>query len=129
MVTDPRRFLPSVDSLLLEEPFRRLQDRFGRDRVVGCVRAVMDHARAALVHGGETGDTAAPTSWAAKVLAALEAEDVPSLRPVINATGVVLHTNLGRAPLADVARAAMARVAEGYSNLEFDLEGGTRGSR
>src|SRR5947199_6876759 len=53
----------------------------------------------------------------------------PSLRPVINATGVVLHTNLGRAPLADAAISAMATVARGYSNLEYDLEAGARGSR
>jgi L-seryl-tRNA(Ser) seleniumtransferase len=53
----------------------------------------------------------------------------PSLRPVLNATGVVVHTNLGRAPLADEARAAVARAAEGYSNLELDLETGERGSR
>ncbi len=53
----------------------------------------------------------------------------PSLRPVVNATGVILHTNLGRAPLAEEALAAMIRVGPGYSNLEFDLEDGVRGSR
>ena len=53
----------------------------------------------------------------------------PSLRRVLNATGVVVHTNLGRAPLAAVAREAVARAAEGYANLEFDLEDGARGSR
>lgn len=96
---------------------------------MGCLRSVMDEARAGLGTGAEAGDVAAPAPWAAKVLEALEAEDVPSLRPVINATGVVLHTNLGRAPLAEAARAAMARVAQGYSNLEFDVDTGTRGSR
>ena len=53
----------------------------------------------------------------------------PSLRPVINATGVIIHTNLGRAPLSDAARAAMEAVSRGYSNLEFSLEAGERGSR
>src|SRR5205814_2279298 len=53
----------------------------------------------------------------------------PSLRPVINATGVIIHTNLGRAPLSDAARAAMESVSRGYSNIEFDLTEGERGSR
>ena len=53
----------------------------------------------------------------------------PSLRPAINATGVIIHTNLGRAPLSDEALAAMTAAARGYSNLEFDLEAGERGSR
>src|SRR3954469_7825465 len=53
----------------------------------------------------------------------------PSLRRVVNATGVIVHTNLGRAPLSAAARAAVARVTEGYANLEYDLERGERGSR
>ena len=53
----------------------------------------------------------------------------PTLRPAINATGVIVHTNLGRAPLSAEARAAMDAVALGYSNLEYDLEAGKRGSR
>lgn len=129
MVTDPRRLLPSVDSVLSDGEFRRLQDRFGRDRVVGRLRVEMDEARAGLGPGGGAGEVASPIPWADRVRAALEAEDVPSLCPVINATGVVLHTNLGRAPLAEAARRAMEQVAQGYSNLEFDLEAGVRGSR
>lgn len=66
---------------------------------------------------------------AREVEKALLLDGIPSLRPVINATGVVLHTNLGRAPLAEAARSAMARAARGYGNLEFDLERGGRGSR
>lgn len=129
MVTDPRRSLPSVDSLLLDDGFRELQERFGRVRVVERLRALLDEARAGLGRGTEAGDVVAAAPWVATVREVLEAEDVPSLRPVINATGVVLHTNLGRAPLAEVARTAMTRVAQGYSNLEFDLGGGVRGSR
>jgi L-seryl-tRNA(Ser) seleniumtransferase len=70
-----------------------------------------------------------PDDYAARVGALLHEWDLPSLRAVINATGVVLHTNLGRAPLSASARAAMARAGEGYSNLEFDLDSGERGSR
>ncbi|MDX6664006.1 MAG: L-seryl-tRNA(Ser) seleniumtransferase, partial [Solirubrobacteraceae bacterium] len=63
-------------------------------------------------------------------LAARAAERLrPSLRRVVNATGVIVHTNLGRAPLSEAARAAVARAAAGYSNLEYDLETGERGSR
>jgi L-seryl-tRNA(Ser) seleniumtransferase len=70
-----------------------------------------------------------PDSWAADVRERLAERGKPSLRPVLNATGVVLHTNLGRAPLAPAAVAAMAEVGGGYSNLEFDLDSGARGSR
>ena len=72
---------------------------------------------------------ASAKALAAHVGEAFRLDEVASLRRVINATGVVLHTNLGRAPIADVARDAMARAARGYSNLEFDLESGKRGSR
>jgi L-seryl-tRNA(Ser) seleniumtransferase len=65
----------------------------------------------------------------ASVLSRLEALDRPSLRRVINASGVILHTNLGRAPLSEESLAAMAAVSRGYANLEFDLESGNRGSR
>jgi L-seryl-tRNA(Ser) seleniumtransferase len=70
-----------------------------------------------------------PESWASDVRERLSDRARPSLRIVLNATGVVLHTNLGRAPLAPEAVAAMAEVGPGYSNLEFDLETGIRGSR
>src|ERR687895_430704 len=66
---------------------------------------------------------------AARARAVAAAAARPSLRRVLNATGVIVHTNLGRAPLAAAARDAVARVAEGYSNLEWDLTAGERGSR
>src|SRR5205814_1984700 len=94
-----------------------------RSVVVDAVRATIDDAR--------TGSHVPrdDREWAAAVSAALERAQRPSLRRVINATGVVLHTNLGRAPLADVAIAAMQRAAAGYTNLEYDVEQGARGSR
>jgi L-seryl-tRNA(Ser) seleniumtransferase len=118
-----------VDALLLEGEFQALERRYGRERVLAHLRGALDGARASLGPETDPGDLSSPARWAAQVASALEADDVPSLRPVINATGVVLHTNLGRAPLSDGARAAMARVAQGYSNLEFDLREGVRGSR
>lgn len=126
-MTDPRRHIPALEQLLGAEPLRSLQARFGRERTVERLREAVARAR-----DGAPGDAAAladPARYAHEVEAALAEEELGSLRPVINATGVVLHTNLGRAPLAAAAVAAMVRVAKGYSNLEFDLESGTRGSR
>jgi L-seryl-tRNA(Ser) seleniumtransferase len=95
-----------------------------RSLVVDAVRATIAHARddASAVPRDESG-------WAEAVASQLARAARPSLRRTINATGIVLHTNLGRAPLADVALAAIASVSSGYSNLEFDLDAGARGSR
>jgi L-seryl-tRNA(Ser) seleniumtransferase len=120
-VTDPRRALPSVDRLLLEPEIRELLRSAPRLAVVDAVRESLAAAR--------TRRAGPPESWAADVRERLADRVRPSLRPVLNATGVVLHTNLGRAPLAQAAVAAMAEVGGGYSNLEFDLDTGTRGSR
>jgi len=121
-VTDPRRQLPSVDSLLAAPGLSALLAAHPRSLVVKAARAAVDQAR---VNGG-----AAPAEgWDAAVSAAVRRLAVPSLAPVINATGVVLHTNLGRAPLAPAAIAAITRVAQGYAAVEYDLGRGTRGSR
>ena len=93
--------------------------------VIEAARRAIAERRAAILAG-----TAASAVIDAAHVRRLAAELVrPALRPVINATGVVLHTNLGRAPLAAAARAAIEEVARGYSNLEYDLERGARGSR
>ena len=120
-MTDRRRALPSVDRLLLEPEIRELLRTAPRLAVVDAVRESLAAAR--------TRRAGPPESWAADVRERLADRVRPSLRPVLNATGVVLHTNLGRAPLAQAALAAMAEVGAGYSNLEFDLDTGTRGSR
>ena len=106
------RALPSVDSLA------------ARVGSVPAARAVIDARRAELQSGVEPADDE-HALLEARARAWLE----PSLRRVINATGVILHTNLGRAPLAAAARDAVAEIAEGYSNLEYDLASGGRGSR
>jgi len=94
--------------------------------VAQLAREVLAEARAAIAQGRP-----APSheQLAEAVLHRAHAVLRPSLRPVINATGVIVHTNLGRAPLSDEAVAAMEAVSRGYSNLEFDLESGERGSR
>ena len=122
MSADPRRNLPSVDSLLAGPGVAPLLATHPRGLVVKAARAAVDEAR-------EKGGTAPAEGWDEAVRAAVRRLAVPSLAPVINATGVVLHTNLGRAPLAPAAIAAITRIAQGYSALEYDLGRGTRGSR
>lgn len=122
-MTDKRRKLPSVSTLLERDAVRALLDHAPRAVVVDAVRATIDEVR--------TG-AAAPASdaeWVAAIRGALERAQRPSLRAVINATGVVLHTNLGRAPLAAAAIRAIEQTAGGYSNLEYDIDAGERGSR
>jgi L-seryl-tRNA(Ser) seleniumtransferase len=123
-MTDARRHLPSVSALLESDAVRPLLDRAPRAVVVEAIRRTIDAARGE--PGSAPGDEQA---WAAAVSSAVELSSRPSLRRVINATGVVLHTNLGRAPLAQIAIDAMTSVAAGFSNLEYDLDRGTRGSR
>jgi len=121
---DARRALPSVHALVDDELMRPLLDHTPRPLVTDAARAVIERAR--------RDPSTAPrdsAAWAAAVGAALAERLRPSLRPVYNATGIVLHTNLGRAPLADAALAAIQQTAAGYSNLEYDLEHGARGSR
>ena len=119
---DPRRRLPAVDALLAEPDVAALLTAHPRGLVLRAVRDTLEHARA--------NDGAAPAEgWHAAVTAQVQRLAAPSLVPVINATGVVLHTNLGRAPLARAAREVMTQIAAGYSNLEYDLARGARGSR
>jgi len=113
------RDLPSVDELLRDE---RLADEPHALAVVAA-RAVLDRARDEIRSG------ATPDSLVDAVLAELAGARQASLRRVLNATGVLVHTNLGRAPLAEAALARVLEVGGGYSNLEYDLEHGERGSR
>ena len=128
-MTDARRFIPALERLLGAEPIRALEARFGRERTVQRLREALARAREGSPGDGDEDEFSNPARYAREVEAALTEEERGSLRRVINATGVVLHTNLGRAPLAAAAVAAMVRVAGGYSNLEFDLGSGERGSR
>jgi L-seryl-tRNA(Ser) seleniumtransferase len=113
------RDLPSVDRVLADE---RLAGE-PHDLAVAAARVVLERARASIRAGEDAGDVVEA------VLAELARARRPSLRRVLNATGVLVHTNLGRAPLAGAALERVSEVAAGYSNLEYSLEAGARGSR
>ncbi|MBE0481436.1 MAG: L-seryl-tRNA(Sec) selenium transferase [Dehalococcoidia bacterium] len=120
------RCLPSVDSLLSEARIRQLGEVYPHDVVVDLIRKDLDRNRALIAGGGEC-----PSSGeiVESICARLRELVSPGPRPVINATGVILHTNLGRAPLSKAAIEAMAKAGKGYCDLEFDLQTGQRGSR
>lgn len=126
MSTPSYRELMSVHSLAEHPALAAARDRLGHARVVAASRFVLDSARSAMRRGEVV--AVGPAALAAAVIAWLAA-DRTRLRPVLNATGVLLHTGLGRAPLAPEAIIAIVRVAGGYCNLEIDLETGTRGRR
>ena len=122
------RSIPSVESLLQHPDLVRLAERAPRPVIVGAVREALAGVRAALRKGGAAPSVGAD-ELAARARALAEASLAPSLRPVLNATGIILHTNLGRAPLPEAAVEAVLAVARGYTNLELDLATGSRGSR
>ncbi len=122
------RALPAVETLLQHEALAAVLRDLPRSFAVSAARAVIADARAAL---GKPRAGSPPSADAlAEAAAALAWRDaMPQLRRVLNATGIVLHTNLGRAPLPEAARRAVAEVAAGYSSLEYDLGTGKRGDR
>ena len=119
------RALPSVDQLLNSAETQPLINAWGHDLVVESARIALDGTRHEIREGNSAEN--APIletmqSWLADLIA-------PTLLPVINATGVIVHTNLGRAPLGEKALAAIDAIGRGYSNLEYDHDAGVRGSR
>lgn len=125
-MNDARRALPAVGVLLERDDVRALG--------AGVPHALLAEAARQAIGAVRRGDEAPPgdaaaDGWGDRVARALARLQRPSLRPVLNATGVVLHTNLGRAPLARAALDAIARTAGGACNLEYDVDAGTRGSR
>ena len=120
-----RRALPGVDQLVQAPDLAPWRARLPHDLVVRAAREVLAEARAGIVAGQTAPDRAA---LGAAVAARLETATAASLQPVINAGGVIIQTNLGRAPLSAAAQAALVAAAA-YSNLEYDLAAGVRGSR
>ncbi|MBC8263273.1 MAG: L-seryl-tRNA(Sec) selenium transferase [Anaerolineales bacterium] len=120
------RKLPGVDRLLQERAVQALAEEYGHDLTVEAIRQTLDLARQGIMASQDCPST---DELVEMMRLSLEARSRPTLRPVINATGVIIHTNLGRAPLSAEARAAMELAARGYTNLEYDLEADRRGSR
>lgn len=130
-MTDVRRGLPGVDVALASHPFRALLARYPRTAIVDALRAVLSDLRAGSEQASwEPRDGERMMAFLSQRIGDRLGEQLsPSLRRVINATGVILHTNLGRAPLSEAARAAAMEAATGYTNLEYSLDRGRRGSR
>jgi L-seryl-tRNA(Ser) seleniumtransferase len=125
-VSVPYRQLPSVDALLHHPSVAGLAGSVTNTRLTSLARRVLGEARSAIAEGGTP---PGHDALAAQVVHLTHAGQLRHLRQVINATGVVLQTNLGRSPLSAAALDAVRDVALGYSNLEFDVEAGERGSR
>ncbi|HNN13474.1 MAG TPA: L-seryl-tRNA(Sec) selenium transferase [Anaerolineales bacterium] len=122
------RNLPSIEGLLQTQTTALMIARFGRPLTLDALRQTLDEIRARFKAGTVT-DLPSIDTILAQAESTLAAWTAQTLHPVINATGVILHTNLGRAPLSEATIHAMDVVSRGYSNLEFDLETGKRGSR
>jgi L-seryl-tRNA(Ser) seleniumtransferase len=128
----PFRKIPSLDSLLREVAVLELIEEFGRDVVVAEGRASLDEIRAMIAAakaGGAAGADASVENLVTRLRVRLEKKFAPSLSPAVNATGIVMHSGLGRAVLSEAAREALDAVALGYSTLALDREGGKRVSR
>lgn len=128
MTTDQKqlRLLPSIDELLHANVGQQLIERYSRAVTVQTLRGIIAQVRKDIRQGAAC---PAATDILAMAEQRLRQEQLPHLRPVINATGVIINTNLGRAPLSAEALQAVQRVASGYSNLEYALVEGERGSR
>ena len=148
------RTIPKVDQIMERASIRALSCKYGDDYVLGCVRAELDEVRAKIAGlpgtsvsssvnensaitpaaaGSDNGESVRintdPDAIEAAVCERVRRGVTPGLRPVINASGTILHTNLGRAPLSREAAERAALTGQGYASLEYDLAGGRRGRR
>ena len=129
MKQDILRMLPKVDEVLQDGEIEKLMEEIPREKITEAVRRVIDRKRTAILESEDEDPRMHLLNIREEIMAEIKAASCPSLRSVINATGVVLHTNLGRACLSEKAAAQVMKVAEGYSTLEYDPEAGSRGSR
>lgn len=129
MPANPLKNIPSVHELLEREPLRKLVDTVSHNVVVTEVRSFLDNLREDIRDA--TTDVKLPSAadLAERIAKWIETDQQPKLRPVINATGILLHTGLGRAPLASAAIEEIQRIAAGYASVEVDLDSGNRSQR
>ncbi|HLV81828.1 MAG TPA: hypothetical protein VKT32_16190, partial [Chthonomonadaceae bacterium] len=127
---NPLRGLPSVNRLLAAPAVREMGEHVPAGVLTEAARAVLEAARGALAAGnGQAAEAPSEAELAARVVAEARRRAAPSLLPAINATGIVLHTGLGRARLSEAAQRAVQAVAAAHSVLEIERETGRRGSR
>jgi L-seryl-tRNA(Ser) seleniumtransferase len=126
---DQLRRIPAVDRLLSEPQIIALTTEFAHATIVALIREELDERRRGILAGTAGAEAFAPEAIARMVAQRARGIVRPPLRRVLNATGVLIHTNLGRSPLCAAAQEAVARVAGGYASLEMDLETGGRASR
>lgn len=129
MTTNMFRNIPSVHELLESQPLKRLTESVSRNVVLSGVREFLDNMRTEAVHAATEMNLPTPAELAERIAHWIVTDQKPPLRPVINATGILLHTGLGRAPLAAEALSEIASLANGYCSLEVDLESGERSHR
>lgn len=124
------RSIPKVDVLLEDEAIRRAIEEYGRENVMEIIREEMDALRAFIgICDNEETALEKIESLSEQILKQVEKANTPNMRMVINGTGTILHTNLGRAPISQEHMAKLANIVTGYSNLEYNLEAGRRGER
>ena len=129
MADNPYRQLPSVTQILEQESLRSIQGVYSHETIVSAARTELDDLRRRLTSGETLDGRLDCAKIAERVITRLSRELRPKLQHVINATGIVLHTNLGRAPIAEEAAKAAYEAARGYLNLELNLDTGKRSSR
>lgn len=123
------RNIPSVNELLDSPPLRRMTERANRSVIVSGVRSFLEKFREEVRTAAAEMKVPGPSELAERIADWISSEEKTNLRPVINATGVLLHTGLGRAPLAESAVQAIVEVASGYASVEVDIESGQRSHR
>ena len=123
------RNIPSVNELLDSPPLKKLTERANRSTVVSGVRHFLENMRSEVQSTASDMNIPSPGELAERIAHWIAVEEASNLRPVINATGILLHTGLGRAPLAQAAVQAIADIASGYASVEVDVESGQRSQR
>ena len=126
---NPFRNLPSVSDLLETPVLKKVVDTVSHNVVVDNVRTFLDDVRTQLKNKSEEYNVPTASEMASSIASWISTQDDPPLQPVINGTGVILHTGLGRAPLAEEAIDSIAEVSRGYASVEVSLKTGKRSQR